>query len=170
MIRQATKNDLAAVMVLIDRVKGKMNAQGNFQWDEQYPLKEDFLSDYESQELYLYEKNDGIYGVCTIAEKGHEEYGTINWTDLEAGLTIKRLAIDPHFTGKGIADDFLDYAEELVRQKEKRFLLADTFADNTYANLLFKRRKFKFVEKREDPNADIMLHYYEKEIYQDPLY
>ena len=163
MIRKATQNDLDKIMKVVDQVITVMHAQGSFQWDDSYPLISDYKKDSNQDELYVYEELDDVLGVCTISNRGHEEYHLIDWSEHDRAFTLKRLAVSPNARGKGIADQFLQFAEELARTKNITLITTDTFAENLYAQQLFKRNGFHYVQARiEDEGSE--LYYFEKNI------
>ncbi|WP_182200733.1 GNAT family N-acetyltransferase [Paraliobacillus salinarum] len=164
MIRKATNKDLTEVMRIVKRVVKVMNEQGSYQWNDSYPQANDYQNDINREELYLYEIDAVIVGVCTISNRGHEEYGLINWTSHEKAFTLKRLAIDPNARGKGIADQFFDYAVELALQSGVSLINTDTFTENRYAQQLFKRNGFRFVQTRKEHDQAPNLAYFEKEV------
>ncbi|GGM34240.1 N-acetyltransferase [Paraliobacillus quinghaiensis] len=163
MISKATEKDLGAIMKVVDQVIEVMHAQGSFQWDESYPLVSDYQKDLNRDELYVYEELGAILGACTISNRGHEEYHLINWSEHDLALTLKRLAVSPNARGKGVADQFIEFAEELAHKKNIPHLNTDTFAENLYAQQLFKRNEFRFVQARiEDEGSE--LYYFEKNV------
>ncbi|HDA5951151.1 TPA: GNAT family N-acetyltransferase, partial [Clostridioides difficile] len=45
MIRKANMNDLESIMKIIKSTVEEMKTYNNTQWDENYPLEKDFVSD-----------------------------------------------------------------------------------------------------------------------------
>ncbi|WP_067837593.1 GNAT family N-acetyltransferase [Amphibacillus sediminis] len=167
MIRKAAQIDMNAIMVMIKRVVEVMNAQGSQQWDESYPSQADYQKDLKRGELYVLENQDIIRGVCTISKRGHQEYHLINWSHDEPAWTIKRIAIDPDYRGQGAADQFLAFAEQLAVDSGVNYLTTDTYSENEYAQRLFKRHGFQFVEVREYENEQLV--YFEKKLTRSEL-
>lgn len=163
-IRQAQAKDIESIIPMIKRVIQVMNEQGSSQWDETYPTEQDFKKDLARGELYVCEQAGEIRGVCTISARGHEEYPLIQWTTNEEGWTLKRLAVDPICRGKGISDHFFQFAENLARKNDIYYLNTDTFEDNSYAQQLFTRNGYVFVQRREDEQDHVVLYYYEKKL------
>lgn len=163
-IRQAKAKDIESIMPMIKRVIHVMNEQGSSQWDETYPTEQDFKEDLVRGELYVFEQTGKIRGVCTISTRGHEEYPLIQWSTKEEGWTLKRLAVDPTCRGEGISDRFFQFAEGLAQQNGIYYLNTDTFEDNSYAQQLFTRNGYAFVQRREDEQDHVVLYYYEKKL------
>lgn len=164
MIRKATARDINQIMIVVKRVVQVMNQQGSYQWDHSYPLAKDYQKDIDREELYLYEVADQLLGVCSISKRGHEEYDLIAWSNHTHALTVKRLAVDPEARGKGVADQFFTFAEQLARQTEVTLLNTDTFKENNYAQQLFSRNGFRFVQTRKENRHGPELVYFEKNL------
>ncbi|WP_017473817.1 GNAT family N-acetyltransferase [Amphibacillus jilinensis] len=162
MIRKANPKDIDNIMSMVKLVVEIMHAQGSQQWDETYPTAKDYQKDLGRDELYVFEEEGIIYGVCTISKRGHQEYPLINWSSQQPALTIKRLAISPNYQGKGVANQFFQFAENLAKSLGRYALNTDTFAHNQFAQRLFQRQGYQFVEARQDPRDLNELYYYEK--------
>ena len=71
LFRKANVCDIDEISVFVDEAKSVMEKQGIFQWDEIYPLKEDFADDETNGQLYVGEM-DGKIGViiksCGLAK------------------------------------------------------------------------------------------------------
>ncbi|MFB1051747.1 GNAT family N-acetyltransferase [Paraliobacillus sp. JSM ZJ581] len=162
MIRKATNEDLTSVMRMVKRVVKVMHAHGSYQWNDSYPQTNDYQKDINREELYLYEMDSVIVGVCTISSRGHEAYDLINWTPHQKAFTLKRLAIDPSLRGKGIADQFFAFATKLALKSCVSLINTDTYNENCYAQQVFKRNGFRFVQTRKENDKAPILAYFEK--------
>ena len=58
--RKANVCDIDEISVFVDEAKSVMEKQGIFQWDEIYPLKEDFAADETNGQLYVGEMDGKI--------------------------------------------------------------------------------------------------------------
>lgn len=58
--RKANVCDIDAISVFVEKAKVVMENQGIFQWDEIYPLKEDFADDEANGHLYVGEMDGKI--------------------------------------------------------------------------------------------------------------
>ncbi|WP_440896825.1 GNAT family N-acetyltransferase [Amphibacillus sp. Q70] len=162
MIREASPQDLNEIMIIVSTIVKKMHEQGSRQWDETYPTEADYLKDMDRHELFVYQENEKIAGICTISKQGHEEYHLINWSSDEPAWTIKRMAIHPDYHGRGVADQLLRFAEKLASQAGIYYLTTDTFSENQHAQRLFQRHGFNLVDKRLDQQDLIELYYFDK--------
>ncbi|WP_138418975.1 GNAT family N-acetyltransferase [Aquibacillus sediminis] len=162
MIRSANQEDLQRIMEIVAASVEVMNEQGNYQWDHTYPTVANYQTDLDNEELYVYQQDDAILGVVAISEKPHSEYPLIRWSYPDHALTVKRLAVDPAARGKSIADNFFQFAELVAKEKGIHYLKTDTFSKNIYAQQLFLRNGYRFVEERKHDGDRDSLYYYEK--------
>lgn len=162
MIREAKTKDLNEIMIIVSAVVKKMHELGSRQWDENYPTEADYLKDINKQELFVHQENEEIAGVCTISKQGHEEYHLINWSSAKPAWTLKRMAINPDYHGRGVADQLIRFAEELAKQAGIYYLTTDTFSENQHAQRLFRRHGFNLVDKRRDQQDLVELYYFDK--------
>src|SRR6476660_3130818 len=102
-IRLATQEDLASLTSLVRRVVPLMRAEGNLQWDENYPNAEVFGQDIERGQLWVAEIDSNIAGVVAITGDPEPDYIQADWDHTEAALVVHRLAVDPEFRGAGVA-------------------------------------------------------------------
>ena len=63
-VRLATEPDLPAIMEIIKAVVPMMQASGNFQWDSQYPLEDNFRTDIADGVCYVAEVESTLVGVA----------------------------------------------------------------------------------------------------------
>jgi ribosomal protein S18 acetylase RimI-like enzyme len=161
-IRLAEQDDIKAIMQSVKDAVKLMNQQGNYQWDNQYPLSEHFLSDLKQSELYVYEKEGKVVGAVTISVKAHSEYHLISWSSRVDSFTIKRLVVSPSMRGTGIPDEFFKFAEKLAMEKGIHYIKTDTFSKNQSAQKLFQRNNYQLVEKRREEEKADDLCYFEK--------
>lgn len=79
-IRHGTVEDVDSILDIVKEVTARMNAEGNFQWNQFYPLRDDFLKDIERQELYVAvdsQNSDQVLGMVGICDAQPIEYGDI---------------------------------------------------------------------------------------------
>ena len=164
MIRQAKPEDLVCIKAVAKRSKRKMNDEGNPQWNGSYP-EAFYEDDIHNRQLYVYEIGGTIVGAVCISTEGHEEYAEIPWTYKEPYLCMKRLAVDPDYQGKSIAQSFFRFTEELGKEKGIHYICADTNAINEAALRLFNRANYQFVIEKYQEGEPFPFRYYEKKIH-----
>lgn len=107
-IRRAAAKDLSAVADLYDTGRQTMYQQNNtFQWNENYPLLEDAVADYERCGLFVVtedETSEEIIGCFSLLPGPDEAYVNIAegaWINSLDYVVIHRVAVK--YTGHGIA-------------------------------------------------------------------
>ena len=140
-IKKASRKNIDTLLA-ITRSCGKALATNSiYQWNEEYPSKEAFVTDLKRKELYVLEVEDTIIGCITISTFMDEEYKTINWlTTNENNIYIHRLAVHPKYQGNGHAQSLMTYAENYARENNFQSVRLDTFSQNP--------RNLKFYTKR----------------------
>jgi ribosomal protein S18 acetylase RimI-like enzyme len=138
-VRQATADDVDAVMELVRRVVPLMRASGNSQWDEAYPNAAVFARDVEMRQLWLAEIDDQIAGVAAITTDQDPEYAQVGWDLSEMAVVVHRLAVDPAFRGRGVAAGLMRQAEIVAAEREIRVLRVDTNTENEATQKLFPK-------------------------------
>jgi GNAT superfamily N-acetyltransferase len=131
LLRQARISDLPTLMALVRRVVPLMRADGNLQWDDDYPNEQVFERDIELDELWVAELADGILaGVAAITTGQSREYADAGWNINEPAIVVHRLAVDPDHRGAGIAVALMQHAEIIARQRKIPILRVDTNTEN----------------------------------------
>lgn len=138
-VRPAQLEDIPAVMALIRRVVPLMRATGNLQWDEHYPNPEVFARDVELKQLWVAEIDGAVAGVAAITQDQEPEYAQIGWDITEPAIVVHRIAVDPAFRGRGIAEAFMLQSEEVARSRRIAVLRVDTNTHNQATQKLFPK-------------------------------
>lgn len=142
-IRQATIEDIDAVMKLVRRVVPLMRAIGNSQWDDNYPNAEVFARDIELNQLWLAEIDNQIAGVAAITTDQEPEYALVGWDTSKKAVVVHRLAVDPIFRGKGIAVALMKQAEIVAVELGTQILRVDTNTQNEATQKLLSRLEYR---------------------------
>lgn len=141
LIKKASKQDLDQLLTVVKSCGKNLIDQGIFQWNEEYPKREDLLEDIELQELWKLEDKDSIIGLIVLTENEDTEYHNVKWlTKNHKNLYIHRLAVHPKFQGKGYAQKLMAFAEKYARENGYSSIRLDTFSEN--------KRNLKFYEQR----------------------
>ncbi|HGS8948775.1 TPA: GNAT family N-acetyltransferase, partial [Clostridioides difficile] len=139
MIRKANMNDLESIMKIIKSTVEEMKTYNNTQWDENYPLEKDFVSDIKKQDLYIYEVDGEVAGFICLNYEEPEEYLGLNWSSNKKAMVIHRMAVNPNFRKTGIASKLVDFAEKLAVENNVSYLKSDTYSINSKMNLLLTK-------------------------------
>lgn len=138
-VRQGTLEDIDAVMALVRRVVPLMRASGNLQWDEHYPNPKVFTRDVELSQLWVAELDSAVAGVAAITQDQEPEYAQIGWDITQPAIVIHRIAVDPAFRGRGIAEALMLQSEEVARSRNIAVLRVDTNIHNQATQKLFPK-------------------------------
>lgn len=132
--RRAKPGDLDEICLLVSRAVRHMRDQGIFQWDQRYPLREDFQEDIEKGQLYAGLLKGSIAVLYTLNQACDEEYRAGAWRDPEEPFyVVHRLCVEPDLQNQGIAKAALAHIEEEVRRQGVHALRLDVFSGNPAA-------------------------------------
>ena len=138
-MRRGQREDVEPVMDLIRRVVPLMQAAGNGQWDATYPNPEVFTQDLERGQLWVMEEAGRLAGVAAITMDQEPEYADAGLDLAEPAIVVHRLAVDPAFRGRGVAEALMLQAEAVAREREITVLRLDTNTENEATQRLFPK-------------------------------
>jgi ribosomal protein S18 acetylase RimI-like enzyme len=138
-LRQATLRDVPAVMAVIRKVVPLMRAAGNLQWDDAYPNPDVFARDIAKAQLWVAEIDGAIAGVAAITEDQEPEYARVGWDISEPAIVVHRVAVDPAFRGRGVAEALMRQAEDVAARRGITVLRVDTNTQNQATQKLFPK-------------------------------
>jgi GNAT superfamily N-acetyltransferase len=144
-IRLATLKDIPQIMDLIADVVPLMIASGNLQWDNKYPNPEVFENDIKLNQLWVADIDGAIGGVTAITTEQYPEYEQVGLDINETAIVTHRLAVSPHFRGKGIAAALLMQAEYEAIERGIETLRVDTNTKNEATQKLFPKLGYTFL-------------------------
>lgn len=156
MIRRAKISEIPDILTITRACAKKMEENGIFQWNEQYPSKEAFIKDIERYELFVIEENRTVQGTIVISTLMDDEYKPIKWLTPNGNSTyIHRLSVHPNFQGKGFAQQMMDFAEAYSRQNGFVSVRLDTFSQNKRNQRFYEQRGYQklgdiFFPKQSD--------------------
>lgn len=164
LIKKASKQDLDQLLTVVKICGQNLIDQGIFQWNEEYPKREDLLEDIELQELWKLEHKNSIIGLIVLTENEDEEYHNVKWlTKNHKNLYIHRLAVHPNFQGKGYAQKLMDFAEKYAKEKGYNSIRLDTFSQNKRNQQFYEQRNYIKLESIYFPKQSAFPFYcYEK--------
>jgi GNAT superfamily N-acetyltransferase len=138
-VRQATLQDVPAILALVRRVVPLMRASGNLQWDDTYPNAAVFERDVKLAQLWVAEIDGQLAGVAAITTDQEPEYANVGWDITESAIVVHRVAVDPAFRGQGIAAALMQQAETVARSRGISVLRVDTNTQNAATQKLFPK-------------------------------
>jgi len=143
-VRQGKVEDVPAVVALVRRAVPLMQADGNFQWDAEYPDAGVFERDAALDQLWLTEDGERIVGVAAITTDQEPEYAEVGWDLRERAVVVHRLVVDPACRGKGVATALMLQAEAVARARGIAVLRVDTNTRNEATQRLFPKLGYAF--------------------------
>ena len=143
-LRLARPNDLDQIWALVQRAVVKMNAEGNMQWNADYPLREDYADDICHGGLWCAATDSGqILGAACIDREEDPAYRGIVWTAPGPAISFHRAAVDPEVQRTGVATALLKKAMELAREAGLSSLRLDTYCENRNMRHLLGKLGFR---------------------------
>lgn len=144
MIRKATIQDIDTIINITKACAIDMVSKNIHQWNSQYPSRTAFEIDVSRNELYVLVEEEKIMGCLVLSTKMDTEYQSVSWlTPNTKNLYVHRLAIDPNFQGKGLAQKLMSFAENFAKKNEYASIRLDTFSKNTRNQKFYELRGYK---------------------------
>ena len=144
-VRLATIADIEAILALVKQVVPLMQASGNLQWDERYPNRAVFEQDIAQNQLWVVELEGRVAGIAALTTDQEPEYAQVGWDITEPAIVTHRLAVDPHFQGRGVAKALLQQAELVALDRRIPFLRIDTNTENQTTQQLFSKLGYQLA-------------------------
>ena len=132
-------------MALMRAVVPPMRAQGNLQWDSDYPNEQVFREDISAGHLWVSEIDGAVAGVAAVTTEQSPEYADVGWDLTESAIVVHRLAVDPAFQGRGVAAGLMQQAECVARERGIPVLRVDTNTQNPAPQRLFAKLGYTFA-------------------------
>lgn len=153
-VRLATAADLPAALDIIRRVVPLMLADGNEQWQLDYPNAEVLGRDVAAGQLWVAtDAGSGgdaavVVGLAAITSAREPEYERLEkWAGGPAApaVVVHRLATHPDWRGRGVAAAIMQQAERVAAAAGIRFVRVDTNLANAATQKLFPKLGFSYV-------------------------
>ena len=157
MIREATVNDLDAILKITKSCAKKLVSKNIFQWNEYYPNRNVFENDLYNKWLYVTVKENKVLGSVCVSDLIDDEYATVKWLtpNNNNNIYIHRLAVDPDYQGVGYAQKMMSFAEEFAKKNKYRSIRLDTFSKNMKNQKFYKQRGYKKLGEIFFPNQSM---------------
>lgn len=143
-IRHAVLEDIPEILKITRACAQKMRLRGIYQWNGYYPSGEAFEEDVSRNELYVLEKGRKLIGCIVISTHFDDFYKEVEWLTADGShFFIHRLAIHPDHQGKGYAQQMMDFAENMAREKNLTSIRLDTFSKNERNQRFYEARGYR---------------------------
>ena len=130
--RLALPTDIDAIMDMVSLAKVAMSYQNSGQWQDQYPMRSQFVSDIEKHAYHVIMLEGVIVGGVAVFDY-EPDYETLlegRWRQDGPYLVVHRLVVNPSVQGQGLGRRLLLYVEELAKQKNIMIIRLDTHDKN----------------------------------------
>lgn len=132
-IEQAQKQDLAAIMKIINSSKKFLKEAGSTQWQNGYPADADIAADIASGSAWILKVDDRIAGYAAAVVGDEPTYQKIDgaWVnDNDPYATIHRVAISSEFRGMRLSHQLMsNLISVLVSRNITNFRIDTTFVN-----------------------------------------
>jgi ribosomal protein S18 acetylase RimI-like enzyme len=157
MIREATVDDLDAILKITESCAKKLVSKNIFQWNEYYPNRDAFENDLYNRWLYVTVKENKVIGSICVSDLMDDEYATVKWLtpNNNNNIYIHRLAVNPDYQGVGYAQKMMSFAEEFAKKNEYKSIRLDTFSKNIKNQKFYELRGYKKLDKIFFPNQSV---------------
>ena len=161
MIRKAVLEDIKKVMEILNKTKSEMHLYNNFQWDESYPRRSDFINDIKKENLYSIEVDGDLAGFVCLNNIEPIEYKQLNWSCKGTAMVIHRMSVNPKFRGIGIGTKLMKFAQEIANKNNIKYLKTDTYSLNIKMNNLLKKCGYNFIGYTSFPQKEKPFYCYD---------
>jgi len=142
--RLAGKRDLPRLKTMYEKIIDNMNGNNIRVWNAIYPC-ESFREDIENNSLYVLTGNGDIIAAFALCAANDGE-GFLKWENVkEKALYMDRLGVNVAYSRKGIGGVMLNYARELAKQKDAKYLRLFVVNVNKPAINLYLKNGFRRV-------------------------
>ena len=130
--------DVSAIVSLIHDAIEEMEGHGIYQWDEIYPIADDFEADIISKNLYVVVDDERIAAIYVISNESDEAYNNVDWKcPNESSYILHRFCVSPDFQNKGLGKQLLLKIESQIKNMGYKSVRLDVFQNNPYAQRLY---------------------------------
>lgn len=159
--RAASLDDIDDVMKAIEDSRELLKEQGNGQWQDGYPNREDLLKDIRNGRLFaLIDQDNKVIGVCALTYR-EEEYHHLyegEWISDLPYMVMHRAALKKEYRGKGHGKMLFALFEAQAKKEGFHSLRIDTHEGNAIMCHLIESFGFKYCGKVIlTPNKDRMV-------------
>ena len=162
--RKATLDDLDQILIAVEDARLYLKEQGNGQWQDGYPNKDDFINDINNGRLFVVFDNDNanvVVGCCALTyreEDYHHLYEGAWLTDIPY-MVMHRVAIKKEYRGQGYGKKLFKVFVEQAKIEGYYSLRIDTHAGNSVMRHLITSFGFVYCGKAIlTPNKDRVVY------------
>ncbi len=137
---KAESQDLDTVLEILRDAASWLLSKGIDQWRPESFSRETIAEKIKLGEVYLAKKNQQLVGTITL--QWSDRFFWVD-DDTDAGY-VHKLAIKPSYTGKGLGQQLLEWAEQTTKAAGKNYLLLDCMFENPRIRRYYEDAGFTF--------------------------
>ena len=161
--RKATQEDIDQVMEAVEFSRELLRLQGNGQWQDGYPNRNDFLNDINNGRLFVIPALDNpnnIASVCafTYREEDYHHLYEGAWLTNLPYMVMHRVAVKKEYHQQGYGKKLFELFEIQAKEEGYRSLRIDTHEGNAVMRSIIASFGFVYCGKAIlTPNKDRMV-------------
>ncbi len=163
-IRQASSNDIDALMSLFEEARATIATLGIDQWQNGYPSLEVVQEDIAQERSFVVEIERTIVGTFVIITDGEPTYDRIydgEWLtkDSQSYIAIHRVAVSVARRGSGISTAIIHHAAKTAASLHRSSLRIDTHKGNLVMRRMLEKHGFSHCGSIYLENGDHRVAY-----------
>ena len=142
----ARPEHLDEICRITDEAKAQLKRMGVDQWQRGYPAREFWLTDIETQRVWIAVEDDKVLGAFLFQTTPDASYGAIDGAWLTDGpyATIHRVCVSDACKGQGVAGKMFAHAFAMAREQGFPSVRIDTHEGNLPMQSALKKTGFHF--------------------------
>ena len=161
-IREATPDDVGALVDLVRACLDGMRNQGIDQWDDVYPDRATIERDVAGATAFVATLDSSVLGMAVLNEHQEREYADVPWRFAGRTMVIHRLMVAPAAEGKGVARALMLHLETRGEAVGFDCVRLDAFSGNARAVRFYERAKYRLAGHVRFRKGDF--HCFEKQL------
>lgn len=150
----AKNEDISAIMNLYEQVINHVNTTNiKLGWNiDIYPNKAFVEAAVIAGECLIAREDNTVLACSVVNNIVNDEYSLINWQIKEPSTqiaTIHALCVSPEYRGKTLSYDFLNYNEQICKERGNLAIHLDVIDSNISAFKLYSKNKYKLIKEIE---------------------
>lgn len=146
LITKANINYLNEIITVLKDTIVSMNAQGLYQWNENYPNENTIVSDIDKEELFVKVEDDSVKGFVVLNQFEDKEYNILDWNSTkDNSLVIHRLCVSPKFQGSGVAKEIMEFTHKYAKDNGFEYIRLDTSVNNKRSIAVYEKHGYSNV-------------------------
>lgn len=132
-VQKSETKDIPQIMRIIKQAQAYFKEQGIDQWQNGYPNEEVIANDIEKGDSYIFIRDGKTVATTVVSFEQENCYENIyegKWTTHGDYGVIHRIAVDNASKGSGTAQEVIEFAEQMCRNRGVLCMRVDTHEEN----------------------------------------